>query len=173
MCRFSLKKGEFWEVGVGDWQCMQDIFFFFLSLRMNKCLERVNGRHFWNPRVFSYEMIPRCCPNSRFFFFHRHIFSLWLLLSGPGFNPFSHHVRTILLLRPKRRKILLELSSQYNDSKIWHLVFHSFSFWFLIVCWEMDKTVSSQECFFLHTHRGAELLKKWTWSIIIIILPNN
>ncbi len=38
---------------------------FFLSLRMNKCLERVNDRHFWNPRVVSYAMIPRCHPNSR------------------------------------------------------------------------------------------------------------
>jgi hypothetical protein len=35
---------------------------------MNKCLERVNGRHFWNPEVFSYAMIPRCCPNSRVLF---------------------------------------------------------------------------------------------------------
>jgi hypothetical protein len=25
---------------------------------MNKCLERVNDRHFWNPKVFSYAMIP-------------------------------------------------------------------------------------------------------------------
>jgi hypothetical protein len=53
-------------------------FFFFLSLRMNKCLERVNDRHFWNPGVFSYAMIPRRHPNSKvFFFFHRHIYSLW------------------------------------------------------------------------------------------------
>jgi hypothetical protein len=36
---------------------------------MNKCLERVNGRFFWNPGVFSYATIPRCRPNSRFFFF--------------------------------------------------------------------------------------------------------
>jgi hypothetical protein len=35
---------------------------------MNKCLERVNDRHFWNPAVFSYAMTPRCCPNSFFFF---------------------------------------------------------------------------------------------------------
>jgi hypothetical protein len=35
---------------------------------MNKCLERVNDRHFWNPVVFSYAMIPRCCPQSRVFF---------------------------------------------------------------------------------------------------------
>ncbi len=41
----------------------------FLSWRMNKCLERVNGRHFWNPGVFSYAIIPRCRPNSRVFFF--------------------------------------------------------------------------------------------------------
>jgi hypothetical protein len=36
---------------------------------MNECLERVNGRHFWNPGVFSYATIPRCRPNSRVFFF--------------------------------------------------------------------------------------------------------
>jgi hypothetical protein len=41
----------------------------FLSLRMNKHLERVNDLHFWNPGVFSYAMIPRCCPHSRLFFF--------------------------------------------------------------------------------------------------------
>jgi hypothetical protein len=40
-----------------------------LSLRMNKCLERVNDRHFWNPGVFSYAMIPRCHLNLSFFFF--------------------------------------------------------------------------------------------------------
>jgi hypothetical protein len=36
---------------------------------MNKCLERVNDRHFWNPGVFSYAMIPRCHFNSRVFFY--------------------------------------------------------------------------------------------------------
>ncbi len=53
------------------------IFFlvFFLSLQMNKCLEMVNDRHFWNPGVFSNAMIPRCRPNSRVFFFHRRIYS--------------------------------------------------------------------------------------------------
>jgi hypothetical protein len=49
---------------------------FLLSWQMNKCLERVNDRHFWNPGVFSYAMIPRCRPNERFFF-HRHIYSPW------------------------------------------------------------------------------------------------
>ncbi len=48
---------------------MQDCFFFFLSLWMSKCLERVDDRHFWNPGVFSYAMIPRCCLNSIVFFF--------------------------------------------------------------------------------------------------------
>ncbi len=48
----------------------------FLSLRMNKCLERVNDRHFWNPGVFSYAIIPRCRPNSRVFFLHCQIYSL-------------------------------------------------------------------------------------------------
>ncbi len=40
----------------------------FLSLRMNKCLERFYGRHFWNPGVFRYALIPRCRPNSRVIF---------------------------------------------------------------------------------------------------------
>ncbi len=35
---------------------------------MNKCLERVNDRHFWNPGVVSYAMIRRCRPNSRVLF---------------------------------------------------------------------------------------------------------
>jgi hypothetical protein len=45
---------------------MQDSF---LSLRMNKCWERVDGRHFWTPGVFSYAMIPRCRRTQEFFFF--------------------------------------------------------------------------------------------------------
>ncbi len=36
---------------------------------MNKCLERVNDRHFWNPGVVSCAMIPWCRHNSRIFFF--------------------------------------------------------------------------------------------------------
>jgi hypothetical protein len=40
----------------------------FLSLRMNECLERVNDRHFWNPGVFSYAVIPRCRPNRQVLF---------------------------------------------------------------------------------------------------------
>ncbi len=45
---------------------------------MNKCLERVNGRQFWNPGVFSYAMIIiRCHPNLRIIFL-RHIYSLCL-----------------------------------------------------------------------------------------------
>jgi hypothetical protein len=55
----------------------------FLSLRMNKCLERVNDRHLWNPGLFSYALIPICHPNSRSFFFHRHIYSLCDFLSCP------------------------------------------------------------------------------------------
>ncbi len=43
---------------------------------MNKW-ERVNGRHFWNPGVFSYAMIPRCRANSKVLFPHRRIYSLW------------------------------------------------------------------------------------------------
>ncbi len=45
---------------------MQDSFFF--SSRMNKCLDRINDQHFWNPGVFSSAVIPRCRPNSRGFF---------------------------------------------------------------------------------------------------------
>jgi hypothetical protein len=40
---------------------------------MNKCLERVNVRHFWNPGVFSYALTPVCHPNSRFFFSSSHL----------------------------------------------------------------------------------------------------
>ncbi len=36
---------------------------------MNKCSERVNDWHFWNPEVFSYAMIPRSRANSRVIFF--------------------------------------------------------------------------------------------------------
>jgi hypothetical protein len=36
---------------------------------MNKCLDRVNDRHFRNPGVSSYAIIPRCSPNLRVFFF--------------------------------------------------------------------------------------------------------
>ncbi len=42
----------------------------FMSLRMNKCLERVNDRHFGNSGVFSYAIAPTQE------FFHRHIYSL-------------------------------------------------------------------------------------------------
>jgi hypothetical protein len=41
----------------------------FLRLRMSKCLQRVNDRHFWTPGVFSYAMIPKCCPNSPVLFY--------------------------------------------------------------------------------------------------------
>jgi hypothetical protein len=51
-----------------EWQSVQDSFFF-SSLRLNKCFARVNRQHFWNPEVFSYALIPRRRPNSRFFFF--------------------------------------------------------------------------------------------------------
>jgi hypothetical protein len=69
------KKANFEKLGLGiDNPCR----IVFLSLRMNKGLERVNDRHFWNPGVSSYAMIPRCRPNSRvFFFLNRPIYSLW------------------------------------------------------------------------------------------------
>jgi hypothetical protein len=41
----------------------------FLSLRTNKCMERINDRPFWNPGVFCYAMIPRWRPNFNVFFF--------------------------------------------------------------------------------------------------------
>ncbi len=41
---------------------------------MNKCLERVDDRHFWTHGVLNYTMIPKCRPNSRV---HRHIYSRW------------------------------------------------------------------------------------------------
>ncbi len=60
------KKADFEKLGLGiDNPCR----IVFLSLRMNECLEMVNDWHFWNPRVFSYSMIPRCRPNARVFFF--------------------------------------------------------------------------------------------------------
>jgi hypothetical protein len=63
---YSPKKANFEKLGLGlDNPCR----IVFLSLQMNTCLERVNDRHFWNPGVFSYAMIPRCRPNSRVFFF--------------------------------------------------------------------------------------------------------
>ncbi len=43
---------------------------------MNKCVERVNDRHFWNPGVFSYAMIPKCRPNSRVYFSSSHLWSM-------------------------------------------------------------------------------------------------
>ncbi len=49
-----------------------------MSLRMNKCLEKVIDRHFWNPGVFSYAMMPRCRPNSRVFYFIITFYSLWV-----------------------------------------------------------------------------------------------
>ncbi len=75
ICRSISKKANFEKLGLGiDNPC----WIVFLSLRMNKCLYKVNGRHFWNPGVFSYAIIPRCRPNSRVFF-HRPIYSLWRL----------------------------------------------------------------------------------------------
>ncbi len=70
----SPKKANCEKLGLGiDNPCR----ILFLSLRMNKCLERIDDGHFWSPGVFSYAMIPRCRPNSRYFF-HRRIYSLWL-----------------------------------------------------------------------------------------------
>ncbi len=36
---------------------------------MNKCLERVDNRHFWNPRVFSNAMIQNIAPTQELVFF--------------------------------------------------------------------------------------------------------
>jgi hypothetical protein len=63
---YSPKKAISEKLGLGiDNPCM----IVFLSLRTNKCLERVNDRHYWNPGALSYVMIPRCHPNSRVIFF--------------------------------------------------------------------------------------------------------
>jgi hypothetical protein len=74
-----------------------------LSLRMNKCLERVNDQHFWYHGVFSYAMIPRCCPNSRVFFSHCHIYSLCYQLPSPKLKAFTELTVTpskiVLLMR--------------------------------------------------------------------------
>ncbi len=60
------KKANFEKLGLGLDNPYRIVFF--LSLRMNKCLRGFDDRHFWNPGVFSYAMIPRCRPNSRAFF---------------------------------------------------------------------------------------------------------
>ncbi len=85
-------------------------FFFFLSLRMNKCLEMVNDQNIWNPGIFSYAMILRCCPNSRDFF-HRRIYSLWLVDTFAG--------STTLLYRSGRTS-----SSRFKPS--WSVLICSF-----------------------------------------------
>jgi hypothetical protein len=54
---------------------------------MNKRLEMVNDRHFWNPGVFSYAMMPRCRPNSRVFFFI--VSSIVYALKSIGYLPFE------------------------------------------------------------------------------------
>ncbi len=43
---------------------------------MNKCLERVKDRHFWNPGVFQL-CNDNMSPQLEIFFFHCHIYSLW------------------------------------------------------------------------------------------------
>ncbi len=58
------KLANFEKLGLGfDNQCR----IVFLSLWMNKCLEGVNDRLFWNPGVISYAMIPRWRPNLKLF----------------------------------------------------------------------------------------------------------
>ncbi len=42
---------------------------FFFEFEMNKCLERVDDRHFCNLEVFSYAVIARYRPNWSLFFF--------------------------------------------------------------------------------------------------------
>ncbi len=74
--------------------------FFFLSLRMTKCLERVNDRHFWNPGVFSYTMVPRCPTNSRLFSSSQcHIYSLWCdrIDAGKPRTTITHHSKSAAL----------------------------------------------------------------------------
>jgi hypothetical protein len=52
----------------------------FLSLRMNKCLERVNDRHFWNPGVFATQWYQDVASTQEFLF-HCRIYSLWFALA--------------------------------------------------------------------------------------------
>jgi hypothetical protein len=61
----------------------------FLSLWMNKCLGMVNDRHFWNPGVFSYAIIPRWRPKLKVFFLNRHIYSLWLERGHASRTPYT------------------------------------------------------------------------------------
>ncbi len=68
ICRSIYQKRRILRSGVGDWQSVQDSFFFEFTDEQ-VLAERVNDRHFWNLGVFSYAMIPRCRPNSRIFFF--------------------------------------------------------------------------------------------------------
>jgi hypothetical protein len=86
---------------------MQDSF---LSSRMNKCLERVNGRHFWNPGVFSYAMIPRSYPNSSYFFIVTSIvYDPWSGLKREfRFRPSSHLLKRRTLRSTRRRITYVE-----------------------------------------------------------------
>ncbi len=70
----------------------------FFSLRMNKCLKRVNDRHFWNPGVFSYAMIPRCHPNSLVFFFFFFFFIVTSYSRWVAVGPTPRPTWTIILL---------------------------------------------------------------------------
>jgi hypothetical protein len=80
---------------------MQDSF---LSLWVNKCLERVNDRHFWNPGVFSYAMIPRCQVNATqgvFFFIvtSTSIVYGWMYRSQTSENRFHHFYNILTALK--------------------------------------------------------------------------
>jgi hypothetical protein len=110
-------------------------------LWMNKCLERVNDRHFWNPGVFSYAMIPRCRPNSRVFFFHcqsivyaswQHYGAVWLYTVDATIEKKNRRVSAKILVSmsswwlqefPKCRSLSLENHLFTQKKKmIWLLI---------------------------------------------------
>jgi hypothetical protein len=71
---YSPKKANSEKLGVGiDDPCN----IVFLSLRTNKCLERVNDWHFWDPGVFSYAMIQDVAPTQEIF--HCHIYIVYVI----------------------------------------------------------------------------------------------
>ncbi len=84
---------------------------------MNKCLERVNDRHFWNRGVFSYTMIPRCFPHSRVMFF----IVTSIVYGRDDVEPQFQQLSSLLWDRPKIMKVAVQfffsLSSRSRSEK--------------------------------------------------------
>ncbi len=100
---YSPKKANSEKLGLGIDNPRKIVF---SSLRMKKCSERVvNDRHFWNPGVFSYAMIPRWRPNLNVFFFFFIVTSV--VYDQNRHLTFSHGVMDfkILLINVLRRKV--------------------------------------------------------------------